>query len=115
MRSASPASAAVAHGITSGTVVARSGALIHRTALVPIARTQSHRVESSPFQRRLGLATLTIQVAGRGRTVALVDLYDHRCRVVGDHALGSAEARRDELAVRRRTLGQLERSATSTG
>jgi uncharacterized membrane protein YdbT with pleckstrin-like domain len=106
---------ALAHGITSGTVVARSGALIHRTALVPIARTQSHRVESSPFQRRLGLATLTIQVAGRGRTVALVDLYDHRCRVVGDHALGSAEARRDELAVRRRTLGQLERSATSTG
>ena len=106
---------ALAHGVTSGTVVARTGALLHRTALVPVARTQSHRVASSPFQRRSGLATLTIQVAGRGRTVALVDLHDHRCRVVGDHALGSTEARRDELAVRRRTLGQLEGSFTAGG
>jgi putative membrane protein len=101
---------ALGHATTTGTVVARSGALLHRTAFVPVARTQSHRVESSPFQRRSGLATLAIHVAGRGRTVWLVDLDQDRCRAVGDHALGSAEARRDELAVRRRTAGLLEGS-----
>lgn len=104
---------ALAHATTPGTVVARSGAVLHRTALVPVARTQSHRIETSPFQRRLGLASLAIHVAGRGRNVRLVDLHRDRCRAVGDHALGSAEARRDEAAVRRRTLGLLEGSVAS--
>lgn len=105
---------ALGHATTPGTVVARSGAVLHRTALVPVARTQSQRLESSPFQRRLGLASLAIQVAGRGRNVWLVDLHRDRCRAVGDHALGSAEARRDEAAVRRRTLGLLEGSVLSS-
>ena len=98
---------ALGHATSAGMVVARSGAVIRRTALVPIARTQSQAIVSSPFQRRLGLASLAVHVAGRGRVVWLTDLEVDRCREVGDHALGSAEARRDEAAVRRRTAGML--------
>ena len=94
----------LAHGAVPNMVVARTGALIHRTALVPIARSQSFRIQSSPFQRRVGLATLSVQVAGRGRTVAVVDVARDRCRAMGDHALGSAEARRDEAEARRRVV-----------
>jgi putative membrane protein len=93
---------ALGHAMAAGTVLARTGAVFQRTSVVPVARTQSVRVESSPFQRRLGLATLKVQVAGGGRTVALVDLDRSRCEQLGGHALGSVEARRDEAAARRR-------------
>jgi putative membrane protein len=45
-------------------VCARRGALIRRTDLTPEAKVQSTRVRSTPFQRRLGLATLHLDVAG---------------------------------------------------
>lgn len=46
-------------------VVLAHGALIHRTELVPVNRVQSARCSSSPFQRRVSLATLHLDVAGR--------------------------------------------------
>lgn len=87
---------------TDGYVVARTGALARHTALVPVAKTQSTRLRSSPFQRRAGLATLAIDVAGRGRTPEIVDgRSDVLARLRGD-ALATTAARRDEAAVRRR-------------
>ena len=49
---------------SAGVVVARRGALIRRTDLTPEAKVQSTRVRSTPFQRRVGLATLHLDVAG---------------------------------------------------
>jgi uncharacterized membrane protein YdbT with pleckstrin-like domain len=41
---------------------------------VPTGRVQSARLESSPFQRRLGLATLRIDLAGPGASPRVVDV-----------------------------------------
>ncbi len=56
-------------------VVARAGVLTRRTWLVPAHKIQSTVVRSSPFQRRLGLATLSIDTAGPGTSrVRIIDL-----------------------------------------
>lgn len=56
-------------------LAARSGVLTRRTWLVPKAKVQSVATRESPFQRRLGLATLSIDTAGAGnRRVVVVDL-----------------------------------------
>ncbi len=54
-------------------VVARAGVLVEETAVVPVAKTQSTRVRSTWFQRRRGLATLYVDVAGPGPTPAVRD------------------------------------------
>jgi putative membrane protein len=51
-------------------LVVASGALVHHLELVPIERIQSRRSTRSPFQRRLGLATLRLDVAGSRRAGA---------------------------------------------
>ncbi|MET0901757.1 MAG: PH domain-containing protein [Acidimicrobiales bacterium] len=48
-------------------LVVASGVLLHHLELVPVERIQSRRTTASPFQRRLGLATLRLDVAGSGR------------------------------------------------
>lgn len=55
-----------------GVLVARQGSLVRRTVVVAAARAQSARVRSSPFQRRAGLATLALDVAG-GTAPEVVD------------------------------------------
>lgn len=52
------------HGADARLVVARSGALYRRLVVVPVDKAQSTRVTSTPFQRRAGLATLRVDVAG---------------------------------------------------
>jgi putative membrane protein len=52
---------------------ARHGALIRSTAVVPARKAQSARVVSTPFQRRSGLATLYVDVAGSGSTPQVRD------------------------------------------
>lgn len=54
-------------------VVLAHGFWIRRTALVPVARVQSARATASPFQRRAGLATIHLDVAG-GSAPSLYDL-----------------------------------------
>jgi membrane protein YdbS with pleckstrin-like domain len=83
-------------------VVARRGGLSRETALVPVAKVQSTRLVSSPFQRRSGLATLLVDVAGRGRTPALVDGEASAMAGLRHGVLAAGAARRDEAAVRRR-------------
>jgi putative membrane protein len=51
-------------------LVVASGALVHHVELVPTERIQSRRTTASPFQRRLGLATLRLDVAGARRAAA---------------------------------------------
>jgi putative membrane protein len=54
-------------------LTARRGALIRTTAIVPAAKTQSARVHSTLFQRRAGLATLYVDVAGGGAMPQVTD------------------------------------------
>ncbi len=57
-------------------VVARSGWLVRRISVTPVAATQSARLSSSPFQRRRDLATLRVEIArARGaRDPRLLDI-----------------------------------------
>ena len=64
-----------------GIVVARSGFLVQRTSFVPVARLQSLALSATPVQRRLRLASLTLQIAGPGAR------SDPRLRDL-DHATG---------------------------
>ncbi|NLV56354.1 MAG: PH domain-containing protein, partial [Acidimicrobiales bacterium] len=82
-------------------VVAREGGLIRVTALVPSAKVQSTRLRSSPFQRRVDLATLALDVAGRGDTPRILDVEVDRLERLRLDALAAPAARRDEGAVRR--------------
>lgn len=89
------------HVATPTLVVARSGSLVRQTALVPVAKAQSTRLTSSPFQRRLGLATLHIDVAGRGGAPTVADGDAGRLATLRRTALQARAARADEESVRR--------------
>jgi putative membrane protein len=54
------------HAATSFLSALGAGVLVHRLYLVPHGRLQSTRASSSPLQRRSRLATLHLDVAGRG-------------------------------------------------
>jgi putative membrane protein len=86
-------------------VVARRGGLLRETVVVPVAKAQSVRVRSSPLQRRAGLATLRIDVAGRGRTPSVADGPAPALDDIRGVVIGAPGARRDEAEVRRRARG----------
>jgi putative membrane protein len=90
------------HASRPGHVTARRGSLVRETVVVPTARTQSARLRSSPMQRRAGLATLLVDVAGRGRTPAIIDGPARRLGALRRDVLDAPAARADEAAVRRR-------------
>lgn len=54
-------------------LVARTGAIVRSTVVVPVARAQSGRLRASALQRRAGVATAYLDVAGAGRTPRVVD------------------------------------------
>jgi putative membrane protein len=54
------------HAAGAGFLYARAGVAIRVIAVVPVAKAQSGSVRSSPFQRRAGLATLHVDIAGGG-------------------------------------------------
>ncbi|MCU0267543.1 MAG: PH domain-containing protein [Acidimicrobiales bacterium] len=64
------------HGVSPTLSAFASGALVHRLELVPHARVQSARSSRSFFQRRAGLATLRLDVAGSGGSPGLHDLAE---------------------------------------
>lgn len=94
------------HVGTPSLVVARSGGFVRETAFVPVAKAQSTALTSSPFQRRVGLATLEIHVAGRGPVPMVHDGDAERLARLRRGALHTADARRDEAEVRRRTRAE---------
>jgi putative membrane protein len=61
------------HARREGFLYARRGVAIRVTTVVPVAKAQSGSVRSSPFQRRAGLATLHVEVAGGGPTPKVLD------------------------------------------
>ncbi|HEX6675170.1 MAG TPA: PH domain-containing protein [Actinomycetes bacterium] len=61
------------HARHGGFLTARRGALNRSTAVVPVAKAQSVRVRSSFFQRRVGLATMLVDVAGGGAVPRVTD------------------------------------------
>ena len=61
------------HARRGGFLYARQGVAIRVTTVVPVAKAQSGSVRSSFFQRRRGLATLHVDVAGGGGTPKVVD------------------------------------------
>lgn len=61
----------------------RAGACTRRTAIVPATRVQSSAVVSSWFQRRRGLASTRLDLAGGA--VAVVDRDAGECRAIADH------------------------------
>jgi putative membrane protein len=52
---------------------ARAGILVRWTAIVPAVKAQSVRATSSPFQRRAGLASVHVDVAGAAPNPTVVD------------------------------------------
>jgi putative membrane protein len=61
------------HATGDGFLYARVGVAIRVTTVVPVAKAQSGSVRSSPFQRRAGLATLHVDIAGGGPTPRVHD------------------------------------------
>ena len=57
-----------------GYVLARSGVLNRVTWLIPHAKIQTLQLASTPFQRRHGLTTLTLDTASGGKQGRVIDL-----------------------------------------
>jgi putative membrane protein len=58
------------HGVTGEVFVTRHGLLRRRTTLVPHAKVQSVRLRQGPWQRRLGLASVTVDQGAGGAATA---------------------------------------------
>lgn len=85
--------AALGYGTGRDHVVTRSGVLSRRTWTVPLAKIQTVAIRRSPFQRRLGLATVYVDTAGGRSRIPIIDLPDTTARSVSDLlALRSTEA-----------------------
>jgi putative membrane protein len=98
----------LAHAYARELVLARAGGLARETVIVPVAKAQSTRLRTTPFQRRAGLATLYVDVAGKGATPQIRDGDVARLRDLQRAVLlASPAARADEQQVRaRRTSGR---------
>jgi putative membrane protein len=97
----------LAHAWERELLVVRAGGLARETVVVPAAKAQSTRLRTSPLQRRAGLATLFVDVAGKGHTPRIRDGDVDRLRhLQAAILLASPAARADEARLRRReTLG----------
>lgn len=60
--------------VTDDHVVTREGVLTRRWWSVPLSKVQTVAVRRSPFQRRLGLASVSIDTAGGRAPIRIVDL-----------------------------------------
>jgi len=67
---------------------ARAGAAIRVLTVVPVAKAQSGSVRSSPFQRRAGLATLHVDIAGGGPVPRVYDETQPRTEALLQLILG---------------------------
>ncbi len=66
------------HFIAGDLVAFEAGTIVHRRDVVPRQRIQSVRVQSSWFQRRVGLATLIVDVVGRAPQLYDMDVVAAR-------------------------------------
>ena len=92
--------AGLGHAEVEGVVTARAGGVARSTVVVPGAKVQSTRLRSTPLQRRAGLATLWIDVAGKGRTPAIRDAAADQLGLLQAALVLAPEIRGDELELR---------------
>jgi putative membrane protein len=76
------------HAASAGFLYARAGVAIRVIAVVPVAKAQSGSVRSSPFQRRAGLATLHVDIAGGGSAPRVHDESEPTAEVLLKVLLG---------------------------
>jgi putative membrane protein len=76
------------HATGEGFLYARAGVAIRVLTVVPVAKAQSGSVRSSPFQRRAGLATLHVDIAGGGPTPQVHDESEPRAEDLLQAVLG---------------------------
>jgi putative membrane protein len=81
------------HATGEGFLYARVGVAIRVLTVVPVAKAQSGSVRSSPFQRRAGLATLHVDIAGGGPTPQVHDESEARAEDLLQLMLGRRVAR----------------------
>ena len=89
------------HGANSEVIASRAGVLYRNLEVVPLAKAQSTRVRSSPFQRRAGLASLFVDVAG-GSAATVPEITVDRAREMAAAATSPEAVAVDERAVRAR-------------
>jgi putative membrane protein len=68
--------------VTDGHVVTRAGVLTRRWWSVPLPKVQTVAIRRSPFQRRLGLATVSVDTAGGSAPIRIVDLPEEQSATV---------------------------------
>ena len=88
---------------TNGTVVVgREGGIARSTVVVPAMRAQATVVRSTPLQRRAGLATLVVPVAGGGTTPAMREQSIDRLRALAAAIIAATpgDERRERARVR---------------
>ena len=61
------------HASSGAFLVTRSGSFNRRLVVVPLGRVQSARLRATPWQRRAGLATLSVDLAGPGPVPQVID------------------------------------------
>jgi putative membrane protein len=76
------------HATGEGFLYARVGVAIRVLTVVPVAKAQSGSVRSSPFQRRAGLATLHVDIAGGGPAPRVYDEAEGRAEALLQVVLG---------------------------
>ena len=95
------------------TVAISGGRVTHRTVWVPLAKVQSLRLVQGPVQRRLGLATLHVDAAGRRVTASIHDRdVEEAERLLGELA---EACRRARVPVASRPLAASTQPAEPTG
>ncbi|CAN5122606.1 PH domain-containing protein [soil metagenome] len=77
---------ALGHARMDGFVIARQGAVVRTTAVVPLAKIQSTGTHQTLFQRRLRLATARIHIATTTRA-STIELIDVDAVTAGEHAV----------------------------
>jgi putative membrane protein len=82
------------HALTERFLVARSGSFNRQTVVVPVERTQSGSVRANPWQRRAGLATLAVDLAGPGPSPQVPDELAATAEDLLAGVVGSREAER---------------------
>ncbi|MFN3963737.1 MAG: PH domain-containing protein, partial [Fimbriimonadaceae bacterium] len=93
-----------AYAMNDELVASRQGWLLHQMEYLPLARVQAVSIDTSPFQRRLRLATVTLTsaaVSPSGRTVILRDMEEQEAEELAERVfrLSQEQAREDKSDV----------------
>lgn len=92
---------ALGHGANAEVVASRAGVVYRGVEVVPLAKAQSARVRSSPFQRRAGLATVYVDVAA-GSSASVPEVATDRAHELARAVTSPEAVARDERTIRAR-------------